>query len=166
LLSFELSVLFSLQLQHYKQQACSKALVNVPAGLGRFQRPTILALCSLNMKLLLKLLVSVLILYPYTFFVIWFSTIPEPSIREGMQGTARILFFITAFSDLIFLWIYTWINSYRDYTVIGLLASLLFGVIYAFWGYPHSLGMLAASTPLILLSAFYVIQQYRQRATT
>jgi hypothetical protein len=118
------------------------------------------------MKLTLKLLVSVLILYPYTFFVIWFSTIPEPSIREGMQGISRILFFITAFSDLIFLWVYTWMRNFRDYAVIGLLAALFIGVIYAFWGYPHSLGMLAASTPLILLSAFYVVRQYRKWAIT
>ena len=91
---------------------------------------------------------------------------PEPSIREGMQGTARMLFFITAFSVLIFLWIYTWARSYRNYSVIGLLVSLFFGVIYAFWGYPDSLDMLAASTPLILLSAYYGFRQYRHNATT
>lgn len=117
------------------------------------------------MSILLRLLVSCLLLLPYSFGLIWLCTINESGSSEALQGFSRHAFFLTAAIALICLWLFTWFTKLRRHSCVGLLLALLGGLIFLYLGYPKSLGILALSVPIIVVSMIYVGHQKIAKST-
>lgn len=104
------------------------------------------------MGMLIRLLISCLLLFPYSFGLVWLFSINESGSSEALQGMHRYAFFLTATIALVCLWTFTWFTKLRRHSCIGLFFALLGGLAFSYLGYPKSLGMLALSAPLIIAS--------------
>ena len=127
------------------------------------------ALCVmwfLDMMLTTKLLLSFLLLFPYSFAAVWLSTINEAGRSYSLQGVSGFFFFSAAFISLLGLWGYMWLPKYRHKFILLLYAALFCAVIFLFLGYPKSLGLVAISSPLIILSVVFTINQRLRHGTT
>jgi hypothetical protein len=118
------------------------------------------------MVLTAKLLLSFFLLFPYSFAAVWLSSFNEAALAESLQGTSGLFFFAASFISLIALWGCTWLPKYRHLLIFFLYVAFACTVIFLYLGYPKSLGLVAISSPLIILSVVFIIKRRFMRVTT
>ena len=120
------------------------------------------ALCENVMKFIIRFLISILLL-SYSFGVCWLVTISPSGSSEALRDLSRILFFSMSALALISMWAFTWVPKTRTYAINGLFLSFAMALAFVYSGYPKSLGLIALSSPLIILSIIFIIYQCKYR---
>lgn len=107
------------------------------------------------MVIITKVLLSLFLLFPYSFGAVWILTINEPGRAENLQGVSGLFFFSAAFTSLLSLWGYLWVLKYRRQSIFMLGVALFCTVIFLILGYPKSLGLVATTAVCLISCTWY-----------